>query len=76
MPSINLLPWRAELRKRRQTEFLIGLAGAIGLAVVITLTSNLAVHTMIEAQQHRKLVRVARRAGLDDDVRVGPLAGP
>ena len=53
MPSINLLPWRADLRKRRQKEFLIGLGGAIGLAVLIGLLAHFSVSTMIDRQQAR-----------------------
>jgi type IV pilus assembly protein PilN len=51
MPSINLLPWRAELRTRRQKEFLIGLGAAIGLALLVGLAAHFAVSTMIDAQQ-------------------------
>lgn len=68
MPSINLLPWRAELRKRRQNEFLIGLAGALGLAVVVTLLANLAVSTMIDAQQRRNELLKSEIAALDKQI--------
>ena len=68
MPSINLLPWRAELRKRRQKEFLIGLAGAIGLAVLITLGSHFTVSTMIDAQQARNALLKSEIAKLDKQI--------
>ena len=68
MPSINLLPWRAELRKRRQKEFLIGLAGAIGLAVVIALLAHFTVSTMIDAQQRRNDLLKAEIAELDKQI--------
>jgi len=53
MPSINLLPWRAELRQRRQKEFVTGLVGAAALALVIALLAHFYVSTMIDAQQRR-----------------------
>jgi len=68
MPSINLLPWRAELRKRRQKEFLIGLAGAVGLAVLITLGSHFTVSTMIDAQQARNDLLKSEIAKLDKQI--------
>ena len=37
MPSINLLPWRQELRKRRQREFAIGAVAALALALIVSL---------------------------------------
>lgn len=68
MPSINLLPWRAELRKRRQKEFLIGLGAAVGLAVVIGLVARLAVSTMIDAQQARNDLIQSEIALLDKQI--------
>jgi type IV pilus assembly protein PilN len=68
MPSINLLPWRAELRKRRQKEFGIGLAAAVGAGVVITLLAHLAVSTMIDAQQRRNELLKAEIAELDKQI--------
>lgn len=53
MPSINLLPWRAELRQRRQKEFVTGLVGAAALALVIALLAHFYISTMIDAQQRR-----------------------
>src|SRR3990170_6791204 len=68
MPSINLLPWRAELRKRRQKEFLIGLGGAVVLALVAALMSHLAVSTMIDAQQRRNDLLKTEIAALDKQI--------
>jgi type IV pilus assembly protein PilN len=68
MPSINLLPWRAELRKRRQTEFLIGLVGALGLAVLIALGSHFTVSTMIDAQLERNELLKSEIAKLDKQI--------
>jgi type IV pilus assembly protein PilN len=68
MPSINLLPWRADLRKRRQKEFLIGLAGAMGLAVLIGLLAHFAVSTMIDAQQAKNDLLKSEIAQLDKQI--------
>lgn len=68
MPSINLLPWRAELRKRRQKEFLIGLAGAAGLAVLIALAAHFTVSTMIDAQQAKNELIKSEIALLDKQI--------
>jgi len=68
MPSINLLPWRADLRKRRQKEFVIGLAGALGLAVLIGLLAHFAVSTMIDAQQAKNDLLKSEIAQLDKQI--------
>lgn len=53
MPSINLLPWRQELRRRRQREFAIGIAAALILAGLVALLSWITVDSMIGAQQRK-----------------------
>lgn len=53
MPSINLLPWRQELRQRRRKEFLVGVVSAVLLAGIVTLLANLVVSSMIDAQNRR-----------------------
>ena len=68
MPSINLLPWRAELRKRRQKEFLIGLGPAAGLAVLIALGAHFTVSTMIDAQQAKNELLKSEIALLDKQI--------
>ena len=65
MPSINLLPWRQELRQRRRKEFLYGIVGAVLLAGVITLVANLVVSSMIDAQNRRNELLKAEIAELD-----------
>ena len=61
MPRINLLPWRAELRKQRQREF-ISLAGitALAMAAVVAL-AHYQVEFWIEDQN-------ARNAFLDSEI--------
>jgi len=68
MPSINLLPWRAELRKRRQKEFLIGLGGALGFALLIALAAHFTVSTMIDRQQAKNDLLKAEIALLDKQI--------
>lgn len=68
MPSINLLPWRAELRKRRQKEFLIGLGAAAGLAVLVALAAHFTVSTMIDAQQAKNELIKSEIALLDKQI--------
>ena len=53
MPSINLLPWRAELRQRRQKEFMMGLVGAVVMALLVALLAHFYISTRIDAQQRR-----------------------
>lgn len=65
MPSINLLPWRQELRQRRRKEFLVGLGAAIGLACLVTLLAHLMVSSMIDAQKRRNELLTAEIAELD-----------
>ena len=65
MPSINLLPWRQELRQRRRKEFLYGIVGAVLFAAVITLVANLVVSSMIDAQNRRNELLKAEIAELD-----------
>jgi len=68
MPSINLLPWRAELRKRRQKEFLIGLGGAVGMALLIALAAHFTVSTLIDRQQARNDLLRSEIALLDKQI--------
>lgn len=53
MPSINLLPWRQEQRKRRQKQFVVGSVGAVLLALLVTLVSHFWVSSMIDSQEQR-----------------------
>jgi type IV pilus assembly protein PilN len=68
MPNINLLPWRAELRKRRQKEFLIGLGAAVGVALLITLAAHFTVSTMIDNQRARNELIKSEIALLDKQI--------
>jgi len=65
MPSINLLPWRQELRQRRKKEFFIGLGAAVGVAALVALLTQLTVSSMIDAQHRRNDLLKAEIAELD-----------
>jgi type IV pilus assembly protein PilN len=68
MPRINLLPWRAELRKQRQREF-VTLAGitALAMAAVVAL-AHFQVETWIENQNSRNAFLDAEIAKLDKKI--------
>jgi type IV pilus assembly protein PilN len=53
MPSINLLPWREELRQKRKKDFLLAIVGAILIGSVISYASKLTVQSWISAQNNR-----------------------
>ena len=65
MPSINLLPWRQARRQRRKKEFLIGLAGALLLALLVTVLVHLTVSSMIDSQHRRNDLLKAEITELD-----------
>lgn len=56
MPRINLLPWRAELRKNRRNQFFIGLGGAVVAAGVVVLLAGLVMSAIIDNQRSRNQV--------------------
>lgn len=53
MAKINLLPWREELRKRKQQEFAFMSGGAAVIAGLVVLLAHLHVDGMIKDQQER-----------------------
>ena len=53
MPRINLLPWREEERKKRQTDFMIAMAGSFVAAIVMLAATVFAFGQMIDYQQAR-----------------------
>lgn len=53
MARINLLPWREELRKERQREFVTALAGGAVLAGLVVLLIHMQVSGMIGYQNSR-----------------------
>lgn len=53
MASINLLPWRQELRKQRQQEFLFILGAVAAIAVALVLFAHVALSTQVSDQEER-----------------------
>lgn len=69
MAHINLLPWRAELRRQQQKDFMI----SMGVGVLVTIVTMLIVHadiaTRIEHQQERNRFLESEIAGLDKKIK-------
>jgi len=53
MAKINLLPWREELRKQRQTDFLMFLGAGLLTSVFVMVLVHLAIGGMIDTQNNR-----------------------
>lgn len=53
MAHINLLPWREELRARRQREFLVTMAGMVIVASLLASLVHLRMQAIIDAQEAR-----------------------
>lgn len=68
MPNINLLPWRAELRRRRQRDFVAGLGGAVVMAALVTLLARLWVSGLIDDQVARNDLLRSEIAILDKQI--------
>ncbi|HQU16831.1 MAG: hypothetical protein B7Z66_06915 [Chromatiales bacterium 21-64-14] len=65
MARINLLPWRDELRKERQREFIIALVGAAVLAGLVVLLIQMRISGMIGYQNNRNEYLQQQTAELD-----------
>jgi len=65
MTQINLLPWRDELRKQRQEQFIVGVAGVAIVAVVILFTAQMYLDGRLEEQQDKKRIVIAKTAELN-----------
>jgi type IV pilus assembly protein PilN len=68
MPRINLLPWRAEERKRRKVEFTIALGGAAVAAAVVAFAVYLLMGSAIDAQELRNQRLQAEIKELDKQI--------
>jgi type IV pilus assembly protein PilN len=53
MPRINLLPWREADRKQKRQEFMLGMVGAILVALVLTLVAKFQLDASINHQNGR-----------------------
>ncbi len=64
MAQINLLPWRDELRKTRQQEFIIGIVTTVVLAVVLMFGIQMYLGSLIEEQKDKGRIVEAKIAEL------------
>lgn len=69
MAKINLLPWRQELRKQRQQEFIFILLAVAGLAVGIVLFSHVALSKQVSDQEERNQYIKSEISKLDDQIK-------
>lgn len=69
MAHINLLPWREELRKQRQKEFVFQTGGAVAIAVLLLMFVHMRMSAMVEAQQSRNSYLNAQIAQLNKKIR-------
>jgi type IV pilus assembly protein PilN len=69
MHHINLLPWRAELRKERQKNFAIAAVVAVVLGLLIMWTANILVQGRIDYQNSRNQRIQQEIAVLDEQIK-------
>jgi type IV pilus assembly protein PilN len=68
MPRINLLPWRAAERKRRQQQFAVAAAVAIAAACAVTGLLYLMMSGWIEGQREKNQLLKTEIAALDKQI--------
>lgn len=68
MPRVNLLPWRAERRKKNQRDFAVWTLGAVGAAIGVTLILNLIMSGQISAQNRKNELLKTEIQGLDKQI--------
>lgn len=69
MARINLLPWRAALKKQRQIEFLATIGAVAVLALIVWLLAHLIVADRISGQNERNNYLQAETAKLDKQIK-------
>lgn len=68
MPTINLLPWREELRQKRKRDFLIAAFGAVLLGGALTFGTKFVYQSQIAAQNDRNSMLRSEIAELDRQI--------
>ena len=68
MASINLLPWREQLREERRREFLTGLAGVAVVAALIWMFVHVLYGQWIDNQENRNNILKQEIASLDRQI--------
>lgn len=69
MAQINLLPWREELRKQKQTDFLVSLIAGVVVTVVIMFGVRLTYEGIIDNQNKRNAYLQSEISALDKKIR-------
>lgn len=69
MSTINLLPWRQELRKQRQQEFVAILAAVALVAVGLVLFSHVALSKQVSDQEERNQYIKSEISKLDNQIK-------
>lgn len=69
MANINLLPWRQELRKQRQQEFVAILAAVALVAIGLVLFSHVALSKQVSDQEERNQYIKAEISKLDGQIK-------
>ena len=68
MPSINLLPWREELRRKRKKDFMLALLGAVLAGGLIAYAYKLTLQGSTARQNARNAILKAEIAALDGQI--------
>jgi type IV pilus assembly protein PilN len=68
MAKINLLPWREELRKQKQREFIISAVGGAVVAVLFVLLAHFRIDGLIDNQNQRNTYLQAQIDILDQRI--------
>ena len=68
MPTINLLPWREDLRRKRKQDFLVALLGAVMLGSLVAYGAKLTVQSWISGQNARNALLRAEIVELDEQI--------
>lgn len=69
MAKINLLPWRQELRKQRQQEFIAILMGVVTVAVALVLAGHMALSRQVSYQEERNAYIQSEIQKLDGQIK-------
>ena len=68
MPRINLLPWRDADRKRKRQEFLVGIGGAVLVALLLGLMVKFQLQASIDQQNARNRYIEEQTSELDKQI--------
>lgn len=69
MAKINLLPWREELRKQQQKNFLLAILGSAGVTLLVMFMVHSHIEGLIEQQNRRNQYLETEIAALDKKIK-------